>query len=471
MKRWILSTVIILISIASSMMTVQWKHYSNESQKEEIWQKITIAHHAEFFYIEQEVNGIDEGKEMTIHQPNVIEDFTCDFENGGECKEEQDQTFQLKSDGSKLRFSYVIPSGNPEEMFILEDWFIKLEGVSITHTDIQLSDAIWREGSWLIGPHLVAKRNMEYSDYYLFESINSLPPLYWQKQPFTEIYTNEDMSVYVTNDQVDSYKSLTLLSQSEIRYTDRSVIIYNEKAKQHTSDYMQILNQPKEMKQLYETIVKNEITTNIHVSEQNKWLQDVLISAFLNKPIGTEKTKAVFKELQKTFNHEQLTQWIKQLMDLETPITAVELDQYLPVQDGKKVIFFSENEHESDVVTPIQLISTKKIIINEQEAKETYVIEHNGQSFIQLESFATKLGYQVKERELGTLSVSKSPIHYYFFPNERIFQLNDERYGVDEIPVIQIHGKNYLSFDVLPVFFNVTIQEDKENIYITNENQ
>ena len=113
----------------------------------------------------------------------------------------------------------------------------------------------------------------------------------------------------------------------------------------------------------------------------------------------------------------------------------------------------------------------KKIIINEQEAKETYVIEHNGQSFIQLESFATKLGYQVKERELGTLSVSKSPIHYYFFPNERIFQLNDERYGVDEIPVIQIHGKNYLSFDVLPVFFNVTIQEDKENIYITNENQ
>lgn len=471
MKRWILSTVIILISIASSMMTVQWKHYSNENQIEEIQQRITIAHHAEFFYIEQEIDGIGEGETMVIHLPSNIEDFTCDFENGGVCQIEQDHTFPLTSDGSDLRFKYVIPSGNPEEMFILEDWFIDVEGVSIDQTHIQLSDAIWRDGSWLIGPQLLAKRNMEYSDYYMFESDHQLPPLYWQKQPFTEMYTDEEMSVFITNDKVDQYKQLELLSESTNQSRDRSIIVYNEKVNQQTFDQIQILNRPKEMEQLYETIVKNKIVNHIHLSEQSKWLEDVLISAFLNKPVGTEKTKAMFKELQTTFNHEQLTLWVKQLIDLEETITVAALDQHLPIQDGKKIVFFTENEQESDDMTPIQLISTKKININQQEANGTYVIEHNGQPFIQLESLATYLGYQVKERELGALSVSKTPINYYFFPNERIFQLNDERYGVNEIPVIQIHGKNYISFDVLPVFFHVTIQEDQENIYITNENK
>ncbi|MBS4207740.1 hypothetical protein [Bacillus sp. FJAT-50079] len=468
MKFKILSMIVILVSLIGSLLFFQWKGYSTALDDQEpihLKQTIKINHQPKMFKIEHSISRLPADEILTIELPAKAENVTWSTEKQSSSQFEEKT---IVGDGSDIRLVYSIPAPETPKSFLFNDWGAQIQSHPVTLTALQINEAVWRTGNWVAPAKLIGHKQMNYLDYYIFEINGEIPALYWQQEPLEITYEDDQFVLYGRNDlQLALTSSPPKAMMNQVGDLEPLHIIYTDIHKETDMGQLKIINSEGALRAIQAEKWNQTILQLFAFPEAEKWLVHVIVSQLLNHPIGPEKAQQMYVEMNEKLTEKEREQWLERLLSHgKQEMDSGSLDHYLPAEKGLDIQFFSANSNIDKPLVPLFYFDKRKIIINGEKSSDAHIIYQEGKTYITMKPLLSALGYEIEQVAENEVIAKKGSIHYQFYPNKRLFQLNQHQYGVENQPVISIFNQNYIDYALIMTFFHLNISEGETEILI-----
>ncbi|MBS4198839.1 hypothetical protein KHA93_04125 [Bacillus sp. FJAT-49732] len=461
MKR-VIFVLIIFISLIGGLLFYQWVGYSSKTVgvNQHIEQTINIKHTDNSFKVEQTITGV-KGKQYTIKVPTEANNIRC-TNNEVECHIQTSNQVVLQ-DGHVM-FLYDLPSNKDVKSLLLENYSIKLQEIEVGSTKVQLSDSIWRNGNWISTSEIANKRKLDLVDYYVIENEGNEPVLYWQAEPLHRNEVNKNFIVYsnskIRHDLFETKEKLP--NQGKAIHIVLSNL--HEEVEKQNFLILSTKRQPQEIKEkitiAFIYSVFNNPTDSIRIT-------DIISSIILNKPIGDSKSIKIYKEMKDKLTSDELNSWKEKVFDLhQRNINLKKLDGLLEEVTGFKSSFFKDNASTKEKLLPMLLLDARELNIKGSKVDDVKIVHEKGIMMIEFVPLLEALQYEVSLADKGVVKAEKGAIKYRFYPNKRIFELNNQKYGMSHAPIVDIDGHAYIQMNIVDTLLNVKITENETKIVL-----
>ncbi|MFS0614908.1 hypothetical protein [Lederbergia ruris] len=460
MKRHIILTLILLF-LTGSTLFYQWKVYSSNNGKVTISanEVVYMKHVQGQIQIKQVIKDLP-NQLFKLKIPDKLNDIKCNVGNNQICSL---KSSHIEVEEEEISFTYTIttPKQKPKS-FLLEDWLIQLEGVDIQSHKIQLSEFDWKEGSWVGNTRETTKKKMDLLDYYYLEGLEKDVILYWQQKPLHIVDLHDEVSLFSTKESKKMGKINYRPFSEEPLY-----LILTDQHKEIKKDRLWIMPPEDNGKDLQQQWVIMDIENAFLFKSEEEWLAEVLAAVILGEPPKDSKAKKMYTEIDRYFSIEQVEEW-KQMLRTYTQkqLKSRDLDLMLSEILGGKIRFFTHNTEKDQPFSPLIQYDSRKVRLNGKDIGEFDVFHKNDKWLMDVLPLLKALDFQTQIMDQNMVQADKGKIHYRFYPNKRFFDLNGQRYGIGEAPVIFCQETILMEIPFIHTLFNVEIEQDANTIHI-----
>jgi len=460
---------ITLITTISGMMLWQWKAYSKqnisiEENGEKVVQEIMVKTDNDHLLITQKIVGLTPGREYTTILPDSLQDWSCVKEDGEDCESVDENPHTYLPEDNEIQFQYIITVPNDNSAFQIDDWTTILPEVSIKRTELEISDRIRREGSWVAGLQLQGFREMDLIDYYLFSGDGDAPSLYWQPQSLNHFDAGMDVDYYFEKPRMENamqFKEIKSLEDFPF-----VAVVLSEQYRERSGKGIVFSPAKSTDAELKRQLINYYFEEKYNFAE--KWLLDVFTSYTVKQPAVTEKGKAVLAELNNKLSEEEIKEFFSLVNHGNESMSAQKLDNFLKKIKGNSTRFFSLNKEDSKSFIPLYFYDDRKIMIGNGEVKGIEVVIDKGKMLYPFIETMKALGFELKVLpDQETILLMKENNSYRFYLNSNIFIYNEEDYGLLESPLTNFNGNIYMNKQWIEALFKVKFEEDEEKIKLS----
>ncbi|WP_340085249.1 stalk domain-containing protein [Siminovitchia sp. FSL H7-0308] len=452
MSKLVWPTVFILILSICGLLFFQWKPISTFSGGEKVEQNVVVRHMQDHFQIEQSIKHIPEGS-YEMRKPTNLDSFSCTSSRHQSCIWlNQENTKIAIGEEETISFTYRLPSFKSPSHFVLDNWLFEVQNISRHSTRIQLTDEKWRQGEWVAAADSVGKRKMNAIDYYVFETNQKSPALYWNANEMHELYKDQYVTVYSESNVSADFSKL-----SNLNGKGKLVAIVTKKAKK-LQDFDDLILVPEE-----EAILPAMVAKTISMEKNQEWLLDVIISAFLERPYGSKKAQSMYLELERELQKEGVERWLSKVLSDKTAISARRLDAHIWEETGRKTNFFALNEEETKAFIPFFAVDARPILIHEVQADNVSILYHNEQPYISFFPLAEQLGFTVQPGPDQAV-MKRGDDTFEFYYGKKIFYKNGRPFGLSSNPFLLMGSETYIHTEVVSLVFGIRLFEADNKI-------
>ncbi|MFK2824891.1 stalk domain-containing protein [Bacillus sp. B190/17] len=461
--------IVFLIAISGGILLMQWIGYEKTSKafpNIRVNQEIQLEHHDKGLFIKHTFTGLEAEEPLSVVMPASALEASCQKKEGT-CAF-RGQSVNIVPKGERLSISYFIKMPAFHFAFVLSDWFIKSKEAKVGHTILHLTDEKIRKGMWFSSLGASEVKKLDLIDYYLFQGTGNPGELYWQPTPLKQLEAKEKLVVYGESKSGLDQQQLHLFQQALV---DQAVIILTNEHPAYSSDRLIIVKNSGQFAELMEAFITKSVMQNYHFKEGEEWLGYVMIAYKLDRPVGSEKVKIMYNQLNEQLTDQEREEWENLLFGLtKGPITAEQLDDTLSAVKGLNTSFFAKNKNANKRFQPLFFYDSRSVIINGKETNLQTMVQ-DGQLFFPFMETTQALGYEIKEvADDKSLLVKRGYNTFRFSPGQNRFILNEEHYGLYEKALQTYDGQLYINEKWLQKVFLVSVQNDK-NIQVQDLNE
>ena len=464
MRKATITLLFILMIVTSVLLSWQWNRFSNgkESTTEMVQaqQYITVEAKGKELFITQNITGLLNDKEYQIHKPDSLFKWECKNVKGNDCQssDESPDTF-LASEG-ELNFLFKIPIHN-QSAFLLTEWITSISHVEVVHTTIDIVERERRGSTWAAGIPQIGFERLSLIDFYTFKGKDSMPALYWQKDPLVKMDVNQDLTFFSNQSRVDE---TVLQNLQYLTFKDYTSIILTNDYNRESGNGIWIVSSVEQLKELEEQLVYSFFERKFtSLASEEKWILELLTAEMLDKPVSGLKTTKVLQELSSKLTESERQSWLKKVL-LEDKLHFQRLDKVLGSIKGLNTTFFTVNRNELDPLHPLYFIDPRDVVINETTSENIQVIYRGKDILFPLVTTMNELGFLVESTDGAEVKLSKEKNRYTFYINEPFFLYNEERFGLLGQSFVVENEVIYIKHEALQSIFNVIVEEDEHKI-------
>lgn len=451
MSKYILPTVFILIISICGLLFFQWNGVSDSSfsSGKKAEQNVAVRHIDNHFHIKQSIKHVPEDS-YEIRKPKNLESFSCESSRHQSCVWlNHEKTKIAVGEGEAITFTYRLPSPENPGHFVLNNWLFEVKNISDHFIRVQLTEEKWRKGEWLAAADSLGRKNMDAIDYYVFEVHHKSPALYWNTKKMNEVYRDQNITVYSDKRVSADYSKLKDLKRNGKL---AAIITKHEEKIRHYDDLILVPEQNEES--VLAAILKNTIS----IEEQQEWLLDVIISAFLERPFGSEKAQKIYAELERELQNEGVKRWLSNVLSDKTVISARRLDEHVRKSAGTKTNFFTVNVQEKKTFVPYYVLDERPVLLNGMRMDAVTILYHDDQSYISFIPVAEHLGFKVQPGKNDVI-IQRGDGTFQFLYGKKIFYKNGRPFGLSSDPFLLAGDEPYVHTELLFPIFGVTLNE------------
>jgi hypothetical protein len=461
--------IILLLGVLVSMIFFQWKSFSSEQQKRKVMtaiEEISIKHENNRFIVQQTIKHLVPNT-YDVTWPEDVKNVKCLTKDTIQCNWLNKSKSKIKLKNSQVTISYTLNRPTMQTFVLLKNWFVRFNNIKIESSKIQLSEGQFQNGMWIAGGKRVALKQLDYIDYYVFESEGDVPPLLWEKEDLSKIDTNSWLTIYhnlptkVSPTDLGNINKLTHIPPI-------AVAITNEHPTEQVGSLI-ILNKADQQK-LEDFLVQAIVSERYRFAKGEEWYKDIISSAIIGKPMGTSKAQNMYKQLKHTLGKKAMEEWTNQVIFSNRYFMDENyLDSVIQKVTGFKSDFFNSNKKESSSIIVLKLFDPRKLIVNGNASKDLSIISIKGKRLYPLVRTMRALGFNVKSTSNTTSMIIEKPNHRYQFDwDSPIFIYNNEKYGLLSSPVIKMEGEYFVDENWLKQLFKINITSDTKNIELSD---
>ncbi|MCR2820835.1 stalk domain-containing protein [Lederbergia panacisoli] len=461
MKR-IISFFIILICLVGALLFYQWEGYSSQTDEKikNIQQTIKLKTSKDRLQIEQSIKGL-EVKLYKIKVPKEAIDIKCISNKEQECTIQSSNQVMLKHE--TVTFTYELPIVHNVKSLLLQNYSVQVQDIVIDKTKVQLSDYAWRNGNWISTSETTNVRKMDLVDYYVMEDKASEPVLYWQQEQLHLTELDKKLAIYsnkkLHNDLYINKKQLPVNGK-------KLHLLLTDLHEEIETDSFLILSTKRQPQEIIEKYALAYIQSAYDFPGNEKWITALISSFILNKPIGDSKSRTLYKEMNEKLSKEQLVQWRDKILTSRPKISHKQLDKWLEEVTGYRTSFFTDNASNDKKLAALVFFDSRDLIVKESKIENVKIIIENGHALIEVVPLLKALQYDVNISDNEILKAEKGAIKYRFYIDKRIFELNQQRYGMTHAPVVSIEKQPFIQMNLLNTLLNVQVSEKENKIEI-----
>ncbi|WAA13707.1 hypothetical protein [Fervidibacillus halotolerans] len=466
-KRNLFSIFIIALLLTTVLLIWQWNDYQMKAKKgngtepiASATQQIEITHSKGKLTIVQRIENLEMGN-YHLRYPDG-ENFIC--ESGGK---RIDCSKEMMVEENEIQFTYEIHMNPDYHFFMLDDGFVKLENVSVDHTEVHMSEMMDLDSIWIAGADMKTDQKMEFVHYYLFEKEGEGFSLYWQRDPLTK--TQQDGYTVYGNRDFQWGKNLVQKFFNDNQNRIIPNIVFTDIDAIYSSKDLLVVPETIDENKLQRLWINEYFSEGIFQSEkENEWLAEVLTGLFFQIPING-KAEEMYEQLVANLNEEEINRFFEKINTVET--SGVKgLDERLSEVKQWKTDFFTLNKNQSNPLEPLYFYMEKPIFVGEEQLidKKVYVVRST--HYYPVKEIVQSLGYTYEPLSDHEILVSNKKDVFRFYDGKNIFILNEEQYGLYgdhlEEPLTKIHGEWYIQEDLLIRLFSVQVIEYESKIAV-----
>ncbi|PLS16568.1 hypothetical protein CVD28_15910 [Bacillus sp. M6-12] len=467
MVRTFLSILLMLSAVLGGMLFWQWHGYSEKRDKSteinapSAVQSFKIINAKGVLTIEQTIKGLPAGK-YTVENPNNFK-WVCTEGEKSNCTPKDNGKKEIRTNGKQLVFSYSIPLRLKQPSFVLTNWSLSLNNTLITKTRVELTEGTSRKGIWAAGAPLLANKEKDFIDYYVFEGEGEAYPLYYHSGKLTYTKISDSFEVYgeLNPEQADRLKG------AASKFTDYPflTVIATNKHPEYHSGHLMITSS---LQGLEQNLLTQYLQFQYVFSDkQEAWLQGYIGQLLFGQKSGLEKVNQLNKYVKAELTEDQQSSFIELIKEENSDkYSALLLDSLLSKAAGKKTSFFTENRISAKPIIPLYFIVEKQVLINGNEIKGERAIFYKNQKFYPFEAVSAKLGYAINKVNPKHYLLSRDSNMYRLYLDKSSFLFNDKAYGVAENPFVTLNGKVYIGEIWLNDIFKTFVRENEAEVEI-----
>ncbi|MDP4085703.1 MAG: stalk domain-containing protein [Bacillota bacterium] len=380
-------------------------------------------------------------------------------------KSVNDQHHFLTTKDGNLKLKYTLKINQNKHSMLLTDWLLKLDAVQIYKTKLEIIDSKSLEGSWAAGLPLKGFKGLQYINYYVFEGMDSRPPLYWQDQPLYLAYSNQYFSAFVQ----DPNKKTASFNKSfgNLKNLSYVTFIYSDTNSSTMIPGMVITNELLSSPKIYRILVANYFMKKFGIAKvENAWLGDVFTSLYLKETAESIKGKFIVEELKKNLPISELHALVNRTLNKDF-LHSQGLDSELGNIKGLKTNFFTANL-QSPKLSALLFYDIRNVNINGHLAEDLFCLRENNQLFFPLLQTMERFGYSaVEDTTQDAVILKKEKKDFVFFHNQNSFLYNGQKFGLLESPFIKRNDITFINQAGLYTLFKLKISSSNEEINIS----
>ncbi|GIN19055.1 hypothetical protein J1TS3_01890 [Siminovitchia fordii] len=450
-----------LAAVVGGILIIQWKGYSSSKDAAllNIDQTLSLHHTHDEFVVKQVIDNLPEGK-YNVRFPAKAKDIDCQSGEEKTCKWVNERNSKIKINEEPLTFTYKLKAPKKVSGFLLEDWGVRIEEVPSMTTRIQLTEQNWRNGSWAAGAELAGKEKMEAIDYYVFESLGTPPPLYWQEKALVPTEINQHLTFYSGRKPALNTSILKKIVPEEKLFV---IMSSHAKTMKETENLIIIPENITEEK-LARLLLKRKLS----LKGENEWLPDLIASAMSNTPAQNSKVEKMRQTLFSVLTEDQMERWTSSVLSAgpET-ISSEMLDELLEETAGIRTDFFQSNANMSIAFQPFYFLDKREVYLEGHKADDIKVLFQNDRTFISFIPLVKKLGFRVQGTSNSEeMIIEKAGDKFHFIYSQKLFAKNEQQFGFQKNPFFIDRKDVYLDTAALAELFGLEVKENSHEIKI-----
>ncbi|WP_144460691.1 hypothetical protein [Siminovitchia fortis] len=454
---------LILASVVGCILIIQWKGYTSvkDAATLNIEQTFSVRHTHDEFAVKQVIANLPEGM-YSVRFPAKAMEIDCKSGEDKACRWVNGSNSKLKAKDETLTFSYKLKAPKKVSGLLLEDWGAIIEEAPNITTRIQLTEHNWRNGTWAAGAELAGMEKMEAIDYYVFETEDRVPPLYWQENALAPMEMNQHLTIYS-----EGKPPLNTSVFQKLVPDEKLFIIMSGHAKE-LAETGKLIIVPKNKKNVEEELARLLLERKLSFRKGNEWIPDLIASVMLDTPAHNNKVEKMRKTMLSVLTEDQIERWLESSLSAGSEmITSEMLDELLEDTAGIKTDFFQKNADMGKAFQPFYFLDRRKIYIEGRKAEDIKILFQNDRTYISFIPLIKKLGFRILDSSKpDEMMIEKNGDKYHFVFSKKLFAKNGQQFGFQKNPFFTDQNEIYLDAAALKGLFDLEVKENSDEINI-----
>ncbi len=468
MKRFILPLMLIMFFVCTGILFFQWNGFSKGSAEEttikEVDHLFKIIHEGQNFYVTQTIHfNSDHLNPIKINWPKNSTDYKCKMKDGENCLTKENGDFFIKKgkeNSREVTITYILKKPKTTDYLLLNNWYPTFSSLSSKSTKIAITEKNLRNGQWISGYEDSSSKKLDFIDYYAFTGQGTISDLIWLQQSVSK----EDFSNYRMYSKIPLDVNSKDLGSNEMN--GFVTLILDDNIKPFQSEHLLIYNSINDKQEIMNDINWSLLQQTYSTTDKNGWMKELAASISLKKPIGTNKTHYIYRQLEEGLTKEQFDHF-KKILDTKKNrvVDETELDTILHGITGFSSSFFSENSANVDG-RPLILKSDKPLQYGGKTIPHSSYILYQQKELISFKEAIEAMGFEVKQIQKDIFFVSMDGNTLRFYLNQDYFIYNEENYGLLTKPVKTVGNTIYMDASWFEKLFTVKIDKEANRIQL-----
>ncbi|MDQ0272391.1 stalk domain-containing protein [Cytobacillus purgationiresistens] len=464
--------LLLFVIIIGCVLLMQWDSFSekksnHQSRIEQAKQYIAVKSVSNGLEVTQTVTDLTAENQYRIDIPKKVKDWKCVTKDGEACDTKWNQSDVMVADDTDLAFQYTIPLSNSGEAIFLQQWSITFPDIDMVKTEIEITESLRREGSWIAGVPLKGSIKKDLIDYHYFEGENATPSLFWQAETLEGYQVNSKMAIFSNKyddkaleklsqqlNKLIDFPYVSIILTDDVKGTKGNGIIF-------ASSTATLEDIKKESLDWFFSYKLSDVTVN------HPWFIDVFTAWTNNKHPEGKKAQSVYQMFEENLTEIERTRFIEAVISHKGSISAKDLDLLLMASKGDETNFFVESFQAGAETVDLNFYDSRDLIILGNKETKMRIIKDEDQYLFPFKETMEKLGFKVKELSDQELMLKKDEDTYRFYTNQSIFINNEEKYGLLQNPLTKKNGQLYIERKWLQNIFLLKIKESENEIFLS----
>lgn len=466
MKRPFFS-LFLLFLVVGGILYFQWVEYatskegSESSSNPSATQKITVTKTDATILVEQVVSGLSIGKYKT-DIPKGIKDIEC-IDSASNICEIGDFT-EITEEVESIRISYeVAMEGNS---YVFEPW-IQFPNINFSITKIEVVEPLPFEGEWIAAAPLVGQTHLSTIAYYQFKGEHGSFPLFRTEQTLSKS-SNNTLTIYGEGKETSFQSILNQNLQEKLPDFGTWNIILSDYVPSHFEKGFMVLPSTVSNQEIFEALILTYVKEKFQLKTQNQEeLACIVGSILVDQEIGYNKTW-VYEQIKSNLTEIEWSKLQEMIRaQISKPISPEWLDQQFFLVKGLKTTFVSDSI-KTDQDLKLFFFDPRPITSIRNNEDEILSIIEGGLRYYPVKETLGLLNFEVNySPEKNDISIHNDREKYLFYTDEPIYFVNDEKYGLLQIPITSFNQRLYIEEGWLRRLFHIQISVSDDSIHLS----